>query len=143
MTFEARLRETVQPLADAHAQPTAAADEAATVVALRASFVLRRFADMVAMLGTEGFDAGERSIRAQWDGAGGYQSVELVTPGMHVTLAVDGADAVLAWHAGVEEDRLAITARTADTVLDSMLLDSLTAFVRAHVAAPPDRPDTD
>jgi hypothetical protein len=143
MTFEARLREAIQPLADAHARPIAPTDEAATVVALRAPFALRRFADIVAMLGTEGFDAGERAIRARWDGAGGYQSVELATPGMRVTLAVDGADAVLAWHAGMEDDRLAITARTADTVLDSMLLDALTAFVRGHVPTPPDGPDTD
>lgn len=67
MTFEARLREAIQPLADAHARPIAPTDEVATVVALRAPFALRRFADIVAMLGTEGFDAGERAIRARRD----------------------------------------------------------------------------
>ncbi len=132
--FQRTLTQTVAPLRArlAHQAETQPWEDA--VVAQVAPHVLRRLAEIAAVCDAPGLRAGQGEILACWRGPEGYRTVEYAAPELTIALNAAHGRAHLTWRAGDARDDRRITLETSSEAIDAMLLDAVSAFVRARLA---------
>lgn len=135
MSFEDNLRTITGSLATAQRQALQSEEQARKVVAFHGPHMLRRFADMAAAFDTPALSSGQGAILARRD-AHGYHTVEFAASDLHIVLDVTDGEAHLSWLAGGKADDRLITIETPDATLDAMLLEAVSAYVKARAAAP-------
>ena len=135
MPFIQTLRQIVADQTEAVEDRDDADARAAAIVAHFAPYLLRRLAEVVAVVGAPGLHAGQGAILACRSRADGYRTVEYDAPDLSVTFDVINGEAHLRWHAGDELDDRRIAMETPEVVIDTALLDAVSAYANRRVAS--------
>jgi hypothetical protein len=134
MGFTYTLQRTVAPLVRSDDPRQGADARAAAVVAHHAPYLLRRLAEMSAVLDTPGLRSGVGAILACRSRADGYRSVEYDAPDLAISFDVENGEAHLRWCAGGETDDRLISMKTPEAAFDAAILDAVSAYVNTRLA---------
>lgn len=137
MGFTYTLQRTVAPLVTDVEDHEDGNARAAAIVAHHAPHLLRRLAEMVAVLDAPGLRSGVGAILACRSRADGYRSVEYDAPDLAISFDVENGEAHLRWRAGGEADDRLISMETPEAAFDAAILDAVSAYAntrRVHVA---------
>lgn len=137
MGFTHTLRHIVEPRIETTEHREDRDARATAIVAHFAPYLLRRLAEVVEVLDAPGLHSGQGAILASRSRTEGYRSVEYDAPDLSVALDVIAGEAHLRWRAGDEMDDRRITMDTPAIVLDTALLDAVSAYANRHVAPVP------
>jgi len=127
MGFMKQITKITAPLAQAREADV----QAAHTVALQAPALLRRFAEIAAVVNAWEAPFQEGHIFARRNKATGYHTVEYITEGLDITFQVVDDHACLDWHTAGEGGRLIVTPATSDNEIDVALYDAVSALVNA------------
>jgi len=134
MSFTRTLRQIVADQTEAVEDRDDADTQAAAVIAHFAPHLLRRLAEVAGVLDTPGLHSGQGAILACRSRADGYRAVEYDAPDLSVAFDVLNGEAHLRWHAGDETDDRRIAMDTPEIVIDTALLDAVSAYANRRVA---------
>jgi hypothetical protein len=135
MTFTETLRQIVQPRIEAVEGRDNADARAAAIIAHFAPYLLRRLAEVAGVLDAPGLHSGQGAILACRSRADGYRAVEYDAPDLSVAFDVVNGEAHLRWRAGHEADDRLITMGTPEVVIDTALLDAVSAYANRRAPA--------
>lgn len=122
--------ETVERREDADAR-------AAAIIAHFAPHLLRRLAEIAAVFDAPGLHSGQGAILACRSRADGYRAIEYDAPDLSVAFDIVNGEAHLCWRAGDETDDRRITMSTPEVVIDTALLDAVSAYTNRSTAPLP------
>jgi hypothetical protein len=134
MGFTDTLQQIVAPLVHEADRREDGNARAAAVVAHHAPHLLRRLAEMSAVLDAPGLHSGMGTILACRSGADGYRSVEYDAPELAISFDVKEGEAHLRWHVGGETDDRPISMETPEAAFDAAILDAVSAYVTTRLA---------
>lgn len=135
MSFMQTLRQIVNAKPEAGEYHDDAEARAGAVIAHFAPHLLRRLAEIAAVFDGPGLHSGQGAILACRSRVNGYRAVEYDAPDLAVAFDVIEGDARLRWRAGDEVDDRRITLETPEIVIDTALLDAVSAYANRHVAS--------
>ncbi|MDQ6908076.1 MAG: hypothetical protein M3176_14730 [Chloroflexota bacterium] len=134
MPFIQTLRQIVADQTEVVEDRDDADAQAAAIIAHFAPHLLRRLAEVAGVLDAPGLHAGQGAILACRSRADGYRAVEYDAPDLSVTFDVLNGEAHLRWHAGDELNDRRIAVDTPEIVIDTALLDAVSAYANRRVA---------
>lgn len=135
MSFAQTLRQIVAAQTDAVEHREDADARAAAIIAHFAPHLLRRLAEIAGVLDAPGLHSGQGAILACRSRADGYRAVEYDAPDLCVAFDVINGEAHLRWRAGDETDDRRIAMDTPEVVIDTALLDAVSAYANRRVAS--------
>jgi len=135
MSFTQTLRQIVAAQTEAVEHRDDADARAAAIIAHFAPHLLRRLAEVAAVFDAPGLHSGQGAILACRSRADGYRAVEYDAPDLSVAFDVIDGEAHLRWRAGDETDDRRITMDTPEVVIDTALLDAVSAYANRRVAS--------
>jgi hypothetical protein len=133
LSFTQNLRRIVQPRIAAVEERDDADARAAAIIAHFAPYLLRRLAEIAGALDAPGLHSGQGAILACRSRADGYRAVEYDAPDLSIAFDVVDGEAHLGWRAGDETDDRRITIGTPEIVIDTALLDAVSAYANRRV----------
>ena len=134
MSFLQTLHRTVAPLTEAVEHRDDADTRAAAILTHFAPHLLRRLAEVAAVFDRSGLRSGQGAILAYRSRADGYRAVEYDAPDLSVSFDVINGEAHLRWRAGNETDDRRITIDTPEVVIDTAVLDAVSAHANRRIA---------
>ena len=135
MSFTQNLRRIVEPRIDAIEHRDEADARATAIVAHFAPYLLRRLAEVAEAMDAPGLHSGQGAILACRSRSAGYRAVEYDAPDLSVAFDVAAGEAHLRWRAGNEADDRHITMGTPEIVIDTALLDAVSAYTNRRVTS--------
>ncbi len=134
MPFIQTLRQIVADQTEAVEHRDDADAQAATILTHFAPHLLRRLAEVAAVFDRPGLHSGQGAILAYRSRADGYRAVDYDASDLSIAFDVINGEAHLRWRAGDETDDRRITMETPEVVIDTALLDAVSAHANRRVA---------
>ncbi len=135
MSFTQTLRHIVESRIEAIEHRDDADARAVAIVAHFAPYLLRRLAEVGELLDAPGLHSGQGAILAYRSRADGYRAVEYDAPDLSIAFDVINGEAHLRWRVGDETVDRRITIDTPEVVIDTAVLDAVSAHANRRVAS--------
>lgn len=133
MSFTQLVRRTVEPLTEEEEHRSDLNAQAGAIIAHFAPHLLRRLAEIAAVFDTPGLHSGQGAILACRSRSDGYRAVEYDAPDLSIAFDIIDGEARLRWHAGDEMDDRRITMGMPESVIDTALLDAVSAYANRRI----------